>query len=146
MKLLLLIIEWCNENAGFVTALGTIATAVVAVLVARWPYRTSMECNPFLDADPEDAQKDEPYTCPLCLSLHNSGNIPLEIKEITVTNEMRTVCGHYYGGWSDCINPMESKRFTFEVHVPEACLAKKMRITVKTQKKFFTFHETWAVG
>lgn len=146
-------INWCNQNAGFLTALGVIATlfgaistSVVAVLVARWPYRAGLELNPFLEADPEDAQKDDPYTCPLHLYLHNSGNISLEIKEIMVTNEMQTVCGHYYGGWDELIRPMESREFIFNVHVPEARLAKKMLVKVKTQKKAFTFHETWAVG
>ena len=139
-------VEWCNQNAGFVTAigviatvLGTIATSMVAVLVARWPYRAALECNPFLDADPQDAQKDDSYTCPLHLYLHNSGNIPLEIKEITVTNEMRTVCGHYYGNWNELIKPMDSRKFVFKVHVPEVRFAKKMWVKVKTQKKTFIF-------
>lgn len=146
MKPLLFIIKWCNENAGFVNALGAIATVVVAVLVARWPYRASLDYNPFLDADPEDAQKDEPYTCPLHLYLHNSGNVMLEIKEIIVTNGKHTVCGHYYGSWGQGIEPWTSKEFILEVHVPAARSAKKMWIVVKTQKKTFAFKDIWAVG
>ena len=78
--LLSFVIYWCNDNAGFVSAIGVIATIIVAVLVAYFPYRTSLAFNYYLEGDASDAESGDSFTCPLHIFLCNSGNTALAMK------------------------------------------------------------------
>lgn len=144
-------IDWCNQNAGFLTALGVvatllgaIATSVVAVLVARGPHKAALNCNWYLDEGPKDAQGFLPYT--LHVRLYNSGKVQLRIDEITVINENHMECGSYRREWPQVITPMEGQAIDVEFSVPETCLTDEMLVQVKTQRKTFTFGGMWAVG
>ena len=146
MRIPLYVIEWCNANAGFVNAIGAIATAAVAILLAYLPHRASMEFNYFLDASPLDACSGGSYTCPLHLYLCNAGNTALTVSEIIVTNGKGAECGHYHRGFGEFVAPKQVQEYVFEVRVPEARFAKQMRVLVKTDKKTFCFRTAWAVG
>lgn len=146
------LVDLCNNNAGFVSAIGALATIVVAILIAWYPHRISLQFNSFLMPDPDDAATSGGYTAPFHLWLYNVGDVGFTILDITIKGQRKGVCGQHQCGFGEYLPPHENREFDMELYVPEH-KRKKMCIRVRTNCKRFWFFEktiklyaTWAVG
>lgn len=150
-------IQWCNDNAGFIAALQTLSTVLLSVVaiavtvyVSRLPYKKGLKLYSGLNYD-----EDGNYT--MDLFLYNSGNAPLYIKYIQLLREYsdKTTDILALGALYD-LDPSESFLVSgtgkdFQIKL-ENCNADddkgdtKIKIEVITEEKTFSESVTWAVG
>ena len=151
-------IQWCNDNAGFIAALQTLSTVLLSIVaiavtiyVSRLPYKKGLKIYSGLNYD-----RAGNYT--MDLYLYNSGNAPLYIKGIELLREYpdKTTddlgLGYLYSldpGEQSFLAPGVEKGFQIRM---ENCNANddkgntKIRIKVVTEEKTFSESVSWAVG
>lgn len=146
-------IDFCNQNAGVITLIQTIATLflsalaiVVSIRVARLPYKKKLEFNTGLDYDEEG-------NCTMALYIANTGNMAIFISHIKV------MYGEEYLRY-EALDARDENRFLLSqktfytefplntVHVPERYEdRKKIKIIVEDfTGKQFVHTIGWAVG
>lgn len=140
------LIMWCNENAGFKTALSTIATIVVAVLLARLPYRKVDAINTFLSYEPDGTGE---YT--LCIQIANIGNVPFCVQKIKTFDKQAGMIGEYSSplAFPEVTRPFEENEYTLNLvncNAFDEINRHPMRIKITTNVKEFRHRIGWAVG
>ena len=151
-------IFWCNENAGFLTALQTLSTvllSMIAILIAAYaawlPFKKGLRIYSGLNYDRQGA-----YT--MDLFLYNSGNAPLYIKSIQLLRQypggktdILALGGDFLSGpcEENFLAPKMAKSFCIRMvncNEREDKKGCKIRIEVETEEKTFVKITDWAVG
>ena len=151
-------ISWCNENAGFLTALQTLSTVLLSIVAisiaacAAWlPFKKGLRIYSGLSYN----QQGE-YT--MDLFLYNSGNAPLYIKSIQLLRQypgkktdILALGADYLSGpcEENFLAPKMAKSFRIQMVNCNSREGKKdcsIRIEVETEEKTFVKITDWAVG
>lgn len=149
--------EWCNNNAGIIAMVQTVATVIlsifaigVTVYFSRIQYKKALKIYSGLNYDEEGN-----YT--LELHLINTGNVPLYIKYIEIVREYKNhttdilALGSWYSSGPCDENFLISKMHKSFVLPLQYCNAyieeeSKIKITIDAEERTFIYRIGWAVG
>lgn len=149
--------EWCNNNAGIIAAVQTIATVILSVFAigvtvyfSRTQYKKALKIYSGLDYDEEGN-----YT--IELHLINIGNVPLYIKGIEIVREYKNhttdilALGSWHSSSSCDENFLISKMHKSFVIPLQHCNANikeesKIKIIIDAEERTFIYRIGWAVG
>lgn len=149
--------EWCNNNAGIIAMVQTVATVILSVFAigvtvyfSRMQYKKALKIYSGLNYDEEGN-----YT--LELHLINFGNVPLYIKRIEIVREYKNhttdvpALGSWYSSGlydeSFLISKMH-KSFVIPLQHCNANIKEesKIKIIIDAEERMFIYRIGWAVG
>jgi hypothetical protein len=153
-----ILIGWCNDNAGFIAALQTIATILLSIIAvgvsiyfSRLQYKKELKIYSGLDYDSEGRYSLELY-------LVNTGNVPLFIKNIQVVKECQNQTTDALGlGFWEASEELNKRFLVPKMHDSfklflENCNANEdkentnIKIIIDTEEKIFVYRIDWTVG
>lgn len=118
------VIDWCNSNQGFLSAILSIMTILISVLtliltrqIGRMPYRKEISITPFLSKDSEGYVMD--------ILIVNSGLVPILIDCVRITNNKGLVIGMSDGNIRpELLSPNDSKEMHIKIFDDEENIEK----------------------
>ena len=137
------IIDLCNENNGFISAILTVMSIVLSIKLARLPYLKKVSFNSYLD-------KNSHGDIVLVIFIANIGNCPIYVDEI-ITKEgyRKTICSDTFNSFRVIIKPQEYRehRVVLRGYKPlRTNEYKPLRIVMKAGRKTFKYRIDWAMG
>lgn len=141
--------EWCSTYSDVISVISAILASftsilaiIVAIFVARYPYRKGIMINPYFDMDKNG-------DCILSIIIYNSGRVPIHIDEITVKNSK----SKYLARVEDnlilprFLAPFRQKNVKINLGMhDENNDIKYVKIVLKSGKKKFRFKTSFAFG
>lgn len=94
------LIEWCNENSGFLSLLMAGMTAILSLRIAKMPYKKAISGTLWINQRETNIWNG--YAC-----ITNVGRTPVFIKSVLVTNRWRKTIGSFYKKGTETCVPLE---------------------------------------
>lgn len=141
------VINLCNENDGFISAILTIVTTVLTIKLSLLPLKNKIKINYFCD----EGENEFDYS--FKLFIENVGNVPEYINYVEITDDT----GVYLYISSDqmkederILPPQTVHCFSFDLenveNIRQDLSKNHFNIKINTLKKEYTFKQIWAVG
>lgn len=138
------VVDLCNENDGFISAILAIIALVISIKLARLPYQQKVSFHSYLD-------ESKSGNLVLVLYVTNIGNCPIYVDELIAKEGKKTIgrCTKITCIDNNILEPQRCYKYRIVLtgyNIEDLDKYETLNVKLISKKKSFKYQTNWAMG